>query len=97
VNTTEQDVRASIIDYLVRTAHVPPEHLASGAVLLRDLNIDSLTAVEMLWTVESTYGVRLPDSQAGLAAMSIDELVSCFAALLAQRTPAQAVGAPDAA
>ena len=80
---TADDIRASVVEYLVKTARVPAHLLASGNVRLADLNVDSLSAVEMLWTVESTYHVRLPDLRDGLSTMSLDDLVEHFRAVIA--------------
>ena len=93
----KEDVLASIVEFLAQATNVPPGQLTPD-MLLGDLNIDSLSAVEMLWTVEHTYGVRLPDPEEGVAALSIDALATRFAALLVDAAPigtvtAQAAGA----
>lgn len=94
MSTGDLDIRASIVDYLVHTANVPAELLQSGDVRLGDLNVDSLSAVDMLWTVETTYHVRLSDVHASLSDMTLDDLVRRFQAALAGSAAALPAGAP---
>ncbi|MBS0448648.1 MAG: acyl carrier protein [Proteobacteria bacterium] len=80
------EVKSLILDYLVNTAHVRGEDLSNGASKLENLNVDSLSLTEMVWTMEQQYGINVPSLRA-LQSMTIDEV----AAYIVQQLPAQAV------
>lgn len=65
---------------LVRDYKVEPERLTLDASL-EGLGIDSLGAVELLWTMEDTFNIKLPASHVELATLGdvvryLDELVA---------------------
>ena len=78
----EDEVRASIVSHLAEAACVPVSELSQGSTRLSDLNIDSLSAVGLLWALENKYGVRLPTSETGVHNRSVDDLVLQFRSLL---------------
>lgn len=90
---TLESIKALTIDYLVNTAQLPAEDVADGKTKLGSLNIDSLSLVELLWTLENEYGVTIRDI-AQLRQMSIDEMVAHLAGLLDQVGPGPALRAP---
>ncbi|WP_425260641.1 acyl carrier protein [Rubrivivax sp. RP6-9] len=74
---------------LLHDHHVPAERLVPEA-LLDDLGIDSLATVELLWSVEETFHVKLPTDADGLH--TLGDVARCVDALLARRTDGSASG-----
>lgn len=80
-------------ELLVRNYNVSPERLTLDAPL-QDLGIDSLGTVELLWSVEDRFGIRLPHDPPALA--TLGEVVAYVDALVAQNAQAQAAAPAQA-
>ncbi|MEU8381816.1 acyl carrier protein [Streptosporangium sp. NPDC048865] len=58
---TLEEIRADITDIVHRVACLPVEDIDPDRDLMNDLDIDSLSMVEITVTAEDRYGVKLPD------------------------------------
>jgi len=82
---------------LVADYQIDPSHLAPGA-RLEDLGVDSIGLAELMFTMEDTFGIAIPDEPLALDTLAdvvtqIDRLVAAqvgtaSAAVLSQRQPA---------
>ena len=65
---------------LAKDHALAPERMTAEATL-EDLGIDSLATIEMLWNVESEFGIEVPSEPVPLATLGdvaayVDELVA---------------------
>ena len=61
VTATHPDVMAGLIEVLDEVAGTPADKVTLEATFLDDLDIDSLTMVEIVVACEERFGVRIPD------------------------------------
>ena len=59
--TTHPDVLAGLAEVLDEVAGTPADQVVPGASFDKDLDIDSLTMVEVVVACEERFGVRIPD------------------------------------
>lgn len=69
---------------------VPKEKIRSEAVL-SDLGLDSLDLIEVLFEVEETFDIRVPQEGAAIRAATIQELLDTVTQLVDQQTAASPV------
>ncbi|WP_157268789.1 acyl carrier protein [Azohydromonas aeria] len=79
---------------LARDYKLAPDQLTLDAPL-EGLGIDSLGTMELLWTVEESFGITLPPDQVALPTLGdvvryIDDLVAAQAAQAADAAPGPA-------
>ena len=60
---SETHIRIALAEILHEISGVKPEDVTDGKAFLTDLDIDSLTMVEVLTAAEDRFGVRIPDEQ----------------------------------
>lgn len=53
------DVKTLIVDFLINTACIPSIDIPNGDIKFADLDIDSLTVLEMLGEIEAEYGLQI--------------------------------------
>ncbi|MDB5818288.1 MAG: phosphopantetheine-binding protein [Rhizobacter sp.] len=79
---------------LVRDYAVPPASISPDATW-EALGLDSLAIVELMWTAEDQFKIKLPPEQADLP--TIAAVVSCIDALIAARGAGGQDVSPDLA
>jgi len=57
------DTFGRFVTILENVAGIDPTSIAPGALLLDDLDLDSLTMVEILVVVEDAFGVHISDKE----------------------------------
>ena len=60
---TEQEILAELGEIVEEIAGVPAAEVTPAASFLTDLEIDSLSLVEMVAAARDRFGVRIPDTQ----------------------------------
>ena len=56
-----QDIADKVIQVLAEMLHRKPEAIRMETSLRDDLEMDSFTAIEMLFQLEDQYGIEIPD------------------------------------
>lgn len=59
--TTSADLSARLLELSAEQLSVPPASLKADALLVDDLGIDSLAAIEWGMTIEDAFGISLPE------------------------------------
>ena len=59
--TTSADLSARLLELSAEQLSVPPASLTPDALLVDDLGIDSLAAIEWGMTIEDAFGISLPE------------------------------------
>ncbi len=85
-------IKQAMFTYFTETAGLSPAAVSDGSKRIEDLDIDSLSMIEMLWDVEEKSGVHIDDVGA-LKDMTLDQI----AAFIAQQLPVEAVAPSGAA
>ena len=60
---SEQEVQDGLADIVNEIAGVPPEDITPEKSFTDDLDIDSLSMVEIVQACEDKFGVSIPDDQ----------------------------------
>lgn len=58
---TQQDILAGLAQIVNEVAGVPVADVQPGKSFIDDLDVDSLSMVEIATAAEDTFGVRIPD------------------------------------
>lgn len=58
-----QEITDKVIHVLAEMLHRGPETIRTESSLMDDLEMDSFTAIEMLFKLEDQYGIEIPDEQ----------------------------------
>ena len=58
-----KDIADKVIQVLAEMLHRQPETIRMESTLRDDLEMDSFTAIEMLFQLEDQYGIDIPDEQ----------------------------------
>ncbi len=58
-----QEITDKVIHVLAEMLHRRPETIRVESRLADDLEMDSFTAIEMLFKLEDQYGIEIPDEQ----------------------------------
>jgi acyl carrier protein len=61
--TTDTDIRAELADIVEEIAGVPADDVQTDKQFVADLDVDSLSMVEIVVAAEEKFGVRIPDDQ----------------------------------
>lgn len=75
--------------YLVNTAGVDAKKFEDPALMVADLQLDSLGLIEMLFEVEDKYGFQIPDPMVFLP-MRFTEMVAAIETMVQEHSKAQA-------
>ena len=59
----KKDIADKVIQVLAEMLHRKPETIRMESTLRDDLEMDSFTAIEMLFQLEDQYGIEIPDEQ----------------------------------
>jgi acyl carrier protein len=58
---SENDILAGLAEIVNEITGIKPEQIVPGATFVDDLDIDSLSMVEVAVAAEEKFGVRIPD------------------------------------
>ena len=79
-----QDVIFAII---AKEAHIPPEKITLQSTL-KDLEIDSLDVVQIIFELEDRFGITLPDKDPSIDTDSVSGLIAAVDRLVAEKAAA---------
>jgi acyl carrier protein len=65
MHPTDTDIISALAQILSEVAGVDPAEVNSGQAFADDLDLDSLTMVELAIVIEERLGVRIPEEDAG--------------------------------
>ena len=88
-----EEIRARLAGYLEEMFEVPPERVVPQAHLFKDLDLDSIDAVDLIVKLQELTGQKVKP-EIFKSVRTVDDVVSCVEALLtaksdvAIRTPA---------
>ena len=90
MNTTPSDlsVRDTVLGIVARQAKLDPA-LVRPESTIKDLNIESLTAIEILFEIEEHYDIDFPDEATDINTGSLQQLINVVETTLAAK-PAKA-------
>ncbi len=83
MSSTEQ----TIIDIIARTCSIERERITLDATL-KDLDVHSLDAVQVLFEIEDRFNVNVPERNDQYSAGTVRDLVDGIEQLLAAKVPA---------
>ncbi len=88
---TADDIRAKIKDVIANVADLDPAEIGDEADLRQDLNLDSLSLLEIGVDVDYAFQLGIEDLEDRLANLrTLDEVVALVEKLRAERQPAAA-------
>ena len=61
--TTRDEITAGLAEILEEVAGVNPDDVAEGKSFTDDLDVDSLSMVEVVVAAEEKFGVKIPDEE----------------------------------
>jgi len=61
--TTATDIRAELAEIVEEVAGVPADDVQNDKAFVADLDVDSLSMVEIVVAAEEKFGVRIPDEE----------------------------------
>lgn len=61
--TTREDITAGLAEILEEVAGVNPDDVAEDKSFVDDLDVDSLSMVEVVVAAEERFGVKIPDDE----------------------------------
>ena len=61
--TTQDDIVAGLAEILEEVAGVNPDDVAENKSFTDDLDVDSLSMVEVVVAAEAKFGVKIPDDE----------------------------------
>ncbi|WP_213455035.1 acyl carrier protein [Rhizomonospora bruguierae] len=61
--TTRDEITAGLAEILEEVAGVTPDDVAEGKSFTDDLDVDSLSMVEVVVAAEEKFGVKIPDNE----------------------------------
>ena len=60
---TADDIRAGLAEILAEVADVTPDQVSDDKSFTDDLDVDSLSMVEVAMAAEEKFGVKIPDDE----------------------------------
>ena len=84
MSTTEQ----TIFDIIAKTCSVPRERITLDATL-KDMDVHSLDAVQMLFEIEDKYDISVPEREDKYSAGTVRDLIDGVDRLLAVKAAAK--------
>lgn len=84
MSTTEQ----TIFDIIAKTCSVPRERITLDATL-KDLDVHSLDAVQVLFEIEDKYDISVPEREDNYSAGTVRDLIDGVERLLAVKAAAK--------
>ena len=84
MSTTEQ----TIFDIIAKTCSIPRERITLDATL-KDLDVHSLDAVQVLFEIEDKYDISVPEREDNYSAGTVRDLIDGVERLLAVKAAAK--------
>ena len=85
MSSTEQ----TIVDIIAKTCSIPRERITLDSTL-KDLDVHSLDAVQVLFEIEDRYNISVPEREDQYSAGTVRDLIDGVDKLLAQKAAAPA-------
>lgn len=60
---THDEIRAGLAEILEEIADVQPDDVSDEKAFIDDLDVDSLSMVEVVMAAEEKFGIKIPDDQ----------------------------------
>jgi len=79
----------AIFAIIAKEAHIPVEKISLESTL-KDLEIDSLDVVQIIFELEDRFGITLPDKDPAIDTESVRGLVAAVEKLVAEKNAAPA-------
>jgi acyl carrier protein len=77
----------AIFAIIAKEAHIPLEKITLASTL-KDLEIDSLDVVQIIFELEDRFGITLPDKDPAIDVESVSGLVAAVERLVAEKNAA---------
>jgi acyl carrier protein len=87
-----ENTQDTIFAIIAKEAHIPLEKITLQSTL-KDLEIDSLDVVQIIFELEDRFGITLPDKDPAIDTDSVSGLIAAVERLVAEKNAA----APGAA
>jgi acyl carrier protein len=85
--TAMSSTQQSIIDIIAKTCSIERERITLDATL-KDLDVHSLDAVQVLFEIEDRFDVTVPEREDQYSAGTVRDLIEGVERLVAAKTPA---------
>ena len=82
-----ENTQDTIFAIIAKEAHIPLEKITLQSTL-KDLEIDSLDVVQIIFELEDRFGITLPDKDPAIDTESVSGLVAAVERLLAEKNAA---------
>ncbi|HEY2344863.1 MAG TPA: phosphopantetheine-binding protein [Xanthomonadaceae bacterium] len=82
-----ENTQDTIFAIIAKEAHIPLEKITLQSTL-KDLEIDSLDVVQIIFELEDRFGITLPDKDPAIDTESVSGLVAAVEKLLAEKNAA---------
>ncbi|MBS0211898.1 MAG: acyl carrier protein [Proteobacteria bacterium] len=79
-----EDTAQAIFAIIAKEAHIPLEKITLQSTL-KDLEIDSLDIVQIIFEIEDRFGITLPDKDPSIDTDSVSGLVAAVDRLVAEK------------
>lgn len=87
-----ESTKDAIFAIIAKEAHIPQEKITLDSTL-KDLEIDSLDVVQIIFELEDRFGITLPDKDPAVDTDSVRGLVAAVERLVAEKKAATPPGA----
>ena len=82
-----ENTQEAIFAIIAKEAHIPLEKITLQSTL-KDLEIDSLDVVQIIFELEDRFGITLPDKDPAIDTESVGGLVAAVERLVAEKNAA---------
>ncbi len=82
-----ESTQEAVFAIIAKEAHIPIEKITLGSTL-KDLEIDSLDIVQIIFEVEDRFGITLPDKDPAIDTDSVSGLIAAVERLVAAKNAA---------
>jgi acyl carrier protein len=86
-----ESTQDTIFAIIAKEAHIPLEKITLQSTL-KDLEIDSLDVVQIIFELEDRFGITLPDKDPAIDTESVSGLVAAVEKLVAEKNAASPAG-----
>ena len=86
-----ESTQDTIFAIIAKEAHIPLEKITLQSTL-KDLEIDSLDVVQIIFELEDRFGITLPDKDPAIDTDSVSGLVAAVEKLVAEKNAASPAG-----
>jgi acyl carrier protein len=86
-----ENTQDTIFAIIAKEAHIPLEKITLQSTL-KDLEIDSLDVVQIIFELEDRFGITLPDKDPAIDTESVSGLVAAVEKLVVEKNAASPAG-----